>query len=408
MSNFGHFGAPPSPLTFHIVKNYGGGGAEGEPGRIARERRTKENKENNTGQTEIKQQRKTLEARQTILSVFFGENVAGRRPATFSQKHGLFRCSGLMTLWKVKRSPGRGPKNGQNSIWSETRTSLTLPGLVVRTALPLDRPKFRFFFPLPLPFSFYFSLSSGVFSLNFGGVLLKRRDPQMCAFGVLGLSRETGGPKPRCVHIRGSRRFKHHQNSTRRPQRKREKEQKWGRERENKARNFGPPTLRGPTFRGPTLPGLSSTFFLNVPCVTFYFVPNAVFFVPFVFFLSRMHLFILSRRPFAYFVPFAFFLSQHRPKIQVEYIDTKNQVADILTKGNFTHDEWNHLLCLFNISHFSSTVCSDTMAKRLQQDSGEERVTAKSRPMMNLIARTPSHFSSSTSVSPGRKVMAGC
>ena len=43
------------------------------------------------------------------------------------------------------------------------------------------------------------------------------------------------------------------------------------------------------------------------------------------------------------------------------------------------------------------------MAKRSQQDSGEERVTAKSRPMMNLIARTPSFVSSSTSVSPGKK-----
>ena len=38
------------------------------------------------------------------------------------------------------------------------------------------------------------------------------------------------------------------------------------------------------------------------------------------------------------------------PKIQIKYIDTKNQLADILTKGNFTRDEWNHLLCLFNIS----------------------------------------------------------
>ena len=83
-------------------------------------------------------------------------------------------------------------------------------------------------------------------------------------------------------------------------------------------------------------------------------------------------------------------------KIQIKYIDTKNQFADILTKGNFTRDEWNHLLCLFNISHFSSTVCSDTMAKRSQQDSGEERVKAKSRPMMNLVARTPSLVSSST------------
>ena len=84
-------------------------------------------------------------------------------------------------------------------------------------------------------------------------------------------------------------------------------------------------------------------------------------------------------------------------------IDTKNQLADILTKGNFTRDEWNDLLWLFNISHFSSTVCSDTMAKRSQQDSGEERVTAKSRPVMNLIARTPSFVSSSTSVNPVKR-----
>ena len=34
------------------------------------------------------------------------------------------------------------------------------------------------------------------------------------------------------------------------------------------------------------------------------------------------------------------------PKIQIKYIDTKNQLADILTQGNFTRDEWNHLLCV--------------------------------------------------------------
>ena len=34
-------------------------------------------------------------------------------------------------------------------------------------------------------------------------------------------------------------------------------------------------------------------------------------------------------------------------KIQIKYIDTKNQLADILTKGNFTRDEWNHCgICL--------------------------------------------------------------
>ena len=46
------------------------------------------------------------------------------------------------------------------------------------------------------------------------------------------------------------------------------------------------------------------------------------------------------------------------PKIQIRYIDSKHQLADILTKGNFTRDEWNNLLHLFNISHFSSLRCT--------------------------------------------------
>ena len=76
-------------------------------------------------------------------------------------------------------------------------------------------------------------------------------------------------------------------------------------------------------------------------------------------------------------------------KIQIRYIDTKNQLADILTKGNFTRDEWNHLLNLFNISQSSSTACTAAVEKRAQQELGEERVTAKSRPVMNLTARMP-------------------
>ena len=75
------------------------------------------------------------------------------------------------------------------------------------------------------------------------------------------------------------------------------------------------------------------------------------------------------------------------PKIQIKYMDTKNQLADILTKGNFTRDEWDHLLCLFNISHFSSINSVKAMSKRTQEDAGEERVTAKSKPMMNLVSR---------------------
>ena len=55
------------------------------------------------------------------------------------------------------------------------------------------------------------------------------------------------------------------------------------------------------------------------------------------------------------------------PKSKSKKMDTKNQLADMLTKGNFTRDEWNHLLCLFHISPFSSTDCSEVMkAKRIK------------------------------------------
>ena len=33
-------------------------------------------------------------------------------------------------------------------------------------------------------------------------------------------------------------------------------------------------------------------------------------------------------------------------KIEIKYVDTKHQLADILTKGNFTRDEWNNLVHL--------------------------------------------------------------
>ena len=71
------------------------------------------------------------------------------------------------------------------------------------------------------------------------------------------------------------------------------------------------------------------------------------------------------------------------------------QFADILTKGNFTRYEWNTLLHLLNISHFSLLCCSQnlsvtsgitTMAKRMQEQEGEQRIVAKSKPTtMNLV-----------------------
>ena len=46
------------------------------------------------------------------------------------------------------------------------------------------------------------------------------------------------------------------------------------------------------------------------------------------------------------------------PKIQIKYVNTKNQLADTLTKGSFSRDAWNHLLYLFNIVNFSMYSCS--------------------------------------------------
>ena len=69
------------------------------------------------------------------------------------------------------------------------------------------------------------------------------------------------------------------------------------------------------------------------------------------------------------------------PKIQIKRVDTKNQVADMLTKGNFTRDEWNHLLRLFNNMSFSMFSCSlfspsnnpQTMSKRLMLEEKTRR-----------------------------------
>ena len=106
-------------------------------------------------------------------------------------------------------------------------------------------------------------------------------------------------------------------------------------------------------------------------------------------------------------------------KIQIKYVDTKNQFAEILTKGSFTRDEGNHDLCQFNIMSNSMFSCSHlrnqikdphTMSKRQMQQrkqGGEdERVVAKSKPARNLVSKTlnrsPTALSSSLSQSPER------
>ena len=109
------------------------------------------------------------------------------------------------------------------------------------------------------------------------------------------------------------------------------------------------------------------------------------------------------------------------PEIQIRYIDTEHHLADMLTKGNFTRDEWNNLLHLLNIRHSSSTCCTknfsliscSTMAKRIQNQKEEERVVSKSRPavmgMSSYIVATSSSAASSSiaSKSPGMPIASG-
>ena len=57
------------------------------------------------------------------------------------------------------------------------------------------------------------------------------------------------------------------------------------------------------------------------------------------------------------------------PKIQIKYLESNNQIADIETKGSFTRDEWNHLLHLFDITSNTTFTpqpffCSKSEAKR--------------------------------------------
>ena len=78
------------------------------------------------------------------------------------------------------------------------------------------------------------------------------------------------------------------------------------------------------------------------------------------------------------------------PKIHIKYVDTTNQLADLLTEGRFTRDEWCHLLCFVDVmdlstisrSHFRSVEKATTMSKRTQERKKEEEpAVAKPRPV---------------------------
>ena len=46
------------------------------------------------------------------------------------------------------------------------------------------------------------------------------------------------------------------------------------------------------------------------------------------------------------------------PKVQIKYVESQNQVAELLTKASFSHDEWHNLLHLCNIMNDTTFSCS--------------------------------------------------
>ena len=96
------------------------------------------------------------------------------------------------------------------------------------------------------------------------------------------------------------------------------------------------------------------------------------------------------------------------PRIQIKFVDTKNQLADMWTKGKFHRDEWKHLFrllnimndCMFSCSHCNQIDDPRAMSKRQMQEEKpgvEERVVPKSKPSAFSSSKAPLKAQSSHS-----------
>ena len=94
------------------------------------------------------------------------------------------------------------------------------------------------------------------------------------------------------------------------------------------------------------------------------------------------------------------------PKIQIKIRWQQKQTRRHFDKRNFQTWWVETIFCVFfNISHSSSITKCKAMSKRTQEDDGEEGVTAKSKPMTNLMSwcrvRDPAVLASTASENPG-------
>ena len=99
--------------------------------------------------------------------------------------------------------------------------------------------------------------------------------------------------------------------------------------------------------------------------------------------------------------------------ISQNQLDTKNQLADMLTKGSFTRDGWCNLLRLFNFmifsmfsrSHLRSIAKATTMSKRIQERKTEEELALAKPRSVCLISRNLNREQSSSFVPDASNVL---
>ena len=76
--------------------------------------------------------------------------------------------------------------------------------------------------------------------------------------------------------------------------------------------------------------------------------------------------------------------NQSGSKIQIKYVDTKHQLADMLNKGKF-HTWWvNNLLLLCSISHFSSFACAQNFSSSSCPETDGEKDARKTMEKRGL------------------------
>ena len=83
------------------------------------------------------------------------------------------------------------------------------------------------------------------------------------------------------------------------------------------------------------------------------------------------------------------------PKVQIKYVESKNQLADILTKDSLTRDEWHNLLRLFLIMndttfsccHFSNSHSFLSAGKQSEMSKRSQESSSLGSPTANAKAR---------------------